>query len=303
MGAVYAVTHNGFGKRAALKLCHDSILSADYTAQTFLREARIVHLIDHPGVCDVFATGTFGGRPYLAMERLYGETLGCRLERGPLSRHEAFDVLIELCQILAAAHHAGVVHRDLKLDNVFVLDPSSGAGRRVKLVDWGVARVLCEDDPMHGMIVGTLTYVAPEQARGDDITPAADIYSLGVLAYQLLLGRPPFRADSDLGMIQHHLRSEPPSPMRWWPDIPDQLEALLVGMLAKHPERRPSLEEIEDVLSAARMPAPPHRPRRDRLAFDVLGRPILDLVSEYRMLGVSITIACAIGVLASILSA
>ncbi|MGE3548033.1 MAG: serine/threonine-protein kinase, partial [Kofleriaceae bacterium] len=183
MGAVYAVTHHGFGKRAALKVCHASVLRTELSAETFLREARVVHLIDHPGVCDVFATGTFGGRPYLAMERLYGQTLGHLVHRRLVGHDRALELLIELCDILSAAHSAGVVHRDLKLDNVFVLDRPGAGGYQIKLVDWGVAHVMREHDPLQGMIVGTLTYVAPEQARGEPITPAADVYSLAVLAY------------------------------------------------------------------------------------------------------------------------
>ena len=205
MGAVYAVTHNGFGKRAALKLCHASILGADFTAATFLREARIVHLVGHPGVCDVFATGTYDNRPYLAMERLAGVTLGALAARAELPRAAALELLIELCDVLAAAHDAGVVHRDLKLDNVFVLDELGAGGRRVKLLDWGVARILGELDPMRGMIAGTLTYVAPDQIRGDDVGPPADVYSLAVVAYQLLLDGPPFASCSDLELLQQHL--------------------------------------------------------------------------------------------------
>src|SRR3954464_12014152 len=105
MASVYAVTH-GSGKRAAMKLCHESILGVDFPAETFLREARIVHLVEHPGVPDVFSTGTYAGRPYLAMERLSGEALGNLLDRRPLARKEALELLLELCDVLAAAHAA-----------------------------------------------------------------------------------------------------------------------------------------------------------------------------------------------------
>ncbi|HWU91228.1 MAG TPA: protein kinase, partial [Kofleriaceae bacterium] len=142
MGAVYAVTHSEFGKRAALKLCHASVLDARFTSDTFLREARIVHLVDHPGVCDVFATGTHDGRPYLAMERLTGATLGTLVEGRTLAREDTLALLVELCDVLGAAHAAGIVHRDLKLDNVFVLDTPGVGERRTKLLDWGVARIL-----------------------------------------------------------------------------------------------------------------------------------------------------------------
>jgi len=253
MGSVYAVTHHGFGKRAALKLCHASVLGESFTAETFLREARIVHRVDHPGVGDVFATGTYRGRPYLVMERLAGETLGTRLERGPMPRGEALEILIEVCEVLGAAHAAGVVHRDLKLDNVFVLEAPAAGGRRTKLLDWGVARILDEEpDPMHGMIAGTITYVAPEQIRGDQLDPAADVYSLAVLAYQLLLGEPPFSAGISYDLLRMHLRAPPPAPARLWPEIPPELAVTLTAMLDKAPAQRPPVAEIRRVLQRAR---------------------------------------------------
>jgi len=258
MGTVYAVTHIGFGKRAALKLCHRSVLGPQFTIEMFLREARIVHLVNNPSVADVFATGTYDGRPYLAMERLSGETLGALVDRQPLSKLEAIELLLELCDVLAAAHAAGVVHRDLKLDNVFVLD-GGRAGRRVKLLDWGVAHIVGEPDPMDGMIAGTLTYVAPEQIRADALTPAADVYSLAVLAWQLLLGEPPFASADDLELLRKHLVAIPPAPQLVWPEISARLATLLVAMLAKDPTGRPDLTEVTRVFAAARDELCPRR--------------------------------------------
>jgi serine/threonine protein kinase len=251
MGSVYAVTHNGFGKRAALKLCHKNVLGPQYTMETFLREARIVHLVNHPGVPDVFATGTYDGRPYLAMERLHGQTLGDYLEAsvGDVPKREALDILFEICRVLAAAHEAGVVHRDLKLDNVFVLD---GEGTQIKLLDWGVARIVGEPDPMAGMIAGTLTYVAPEQIRADELMPSGDIYSLGVLAYQLLCGEPPFAHASDLELIRMHMQATPPKPSALWAQIPAGLETMMLAMLAKDPAQRPTIDDVMRGIVAAR---------------------------------------------------
>jgi eukaryotic-like serine/threonine-protein kinase len=318
MATVYAVVHTRFGKRAALKLAHDGILGPQFTRETFLREARIANLVDHPGVTEVFATGSFAGRPYLAMERLRGRSLGDLLDRsemgkaprgiersemgggdpagsaggaagkaprgidgGALPRDTTLDILLELCDVLEAAHAAGVVHGDLKVDNVFVLDQPGACGRRTKLLDWGIARIAGEEDPLRGIIAGTLTYVAPEQIRCDEITPAADVYALGVLGYRLLLGEPPFSADTDLDLIRKHLCAAPPPPRSRWPAIPGPLEAILLAMLAKPPAMRPSLAEVAAVLRAVRRRirparrwlAPPPRP-----AADVIGRPILAAV-------------------------
>jgi len=248
MASVHAVTHSKFGKRAAIKIAHRSVLTDQYSSRTFLREARIVHRIQHPAVIDVFATGSCDGRPYLVMEKLEGMSLGSRVDNGLVARGEALEILLELCDVLRAAHAVGVVHRDLKLDNVYICADTFSGGRRVKLLDWGVAYVEGEPDPFRGLIAGTLTYVAPEQIRGDELTPAADIYSLAVLAYHLLCRRPPFAARTDLELINLHLKAEPPHPKAAWPTIPAELDELLVAMLAKAPEDRPSIDEVERVL-------------------------------------------------------
>lgn len=249
MASVYAVVHVKFGKRAAIKIAHRSILCDSFSPTTFHREARIVHAVEHPGVIDVFATGSCEGRPYLVMEKLMGTPLGARVDHGPpMERREALGILLELVDILRATHKKGIVHRDLKLDNVFLTERTFADNRRVKLLDWGVAHVAGEEDPFRGMIAGTLTYVAPEQIRGDALTGAADIYSLAVLAYHLLCRRPPYVAGNDLALIHLHLRAEPPRPSFAWPECPRELEAVLMQMLAKLPEDRPSLDVVEAVL-------------------------------------------------------
>ena len=279
MGSVYSVTHCGFGKRAALKLCHKSVLGEQFTFDTFLREARIVHLINHPGVPDVFATGTYDGRPYLAMERLHGMTLGDFLESRQITRTQALDMLFDICRVISAAHGAGVVHRDLKLDNVFVLE-APDAPPQLKVLDWGVARIIDEPDPMAGMIAGTLTYVAPEQIRADDLTTAGDIYSLGVLAYQLLFGEPPFAHKSDLELIRMHLQKAPPPPSELWPEIPAGLEAMLVAMLAKDPADRPTIDDVLRGIIAARRELQPRRSTLLGRLRAVPGRPPVDVLGR-----------------------
>src|SRR6185312_2287917 len=130
MASVHAVTHSKFGKRAAIKIAHRSVLTDQYSSRTFLREARIVHRIQHPAVIDVFATGSCDGRPYLVMEKLEGMSLGSRVDNGLVARGEALEILLELCDVLRAAHAVGVVHRDLKLDNVYICADTFSGGRR-----------------------------------------------------------------------------------------------------------------------------------------------------------------------------
>lgn len=323
MSSVHAVVHTKFGKRAAIKIAHRSVLgSGGMSNKTFWREARIVHAVDHPAVIDVFATGSYDGRPYLVMEKLVGMPLGRRVDEGPpIPRREAIEILLELCDVLRAAHSAGIIHRDLKLDNAFVCDTPFADGRRIKLLDWGVAHVEGEDDPFRGLIAGTLTYVAPEQIRGDALTGAADIYSLAVLAYHLLCRRPPF-AGPDLALLNMHLRAEPPPPSMAWPDVPPELDQLLVRMLAKQPEQRPSLDEIEDTLRAmlgvvdlpirfaegsqANIALPAEEPwylrwlmsRSGDVKGDVLGRPILPAPPfKASWMAIAVSLAALAGIL------
>ncbi|HEX4418247.1 MAG TPA: serine/threonine-protein kinase [Kofleriaceae bacterium] len=312
MATVYAAVHTRFGKRAALKLAHRGALGEMFTprdeANAYLREARIANLIEHPGVTEVFATGTYDGRPYLVMERLTGQTLDARMDAGPMPHDEALEILRELCDVLAASHAAGVTHRDLKLDNVFLLHRPDSSGQRLKLLDWGMARLAGEDDPLRGLIAGTLTYVAPEQVRGDDITPAADLYALAVLAYQLLLGRPPFTSPNDLELLDKHLRDEPPAPHTLWPEIPAELDAVLVAMLAKQPADRPALARVAHALAAARgqaaAPSPTVVIRRRWMATsvaapaDLLGRTLLPWFATPRHR----TVSAALGIMLTLAS-
>jgi len=261
MATVYAVVHTKFGKRAALKLAHRDLPGDKLPPDVFLREARIVNMVEHPCVADVFATGTFDGRPYIVMDRVVGPTLAEASRGKKLARRDALVLLGELCEVLAAAHAVGVVHRDLKLANVIALDSAAG-GRRLKLIDWGVAHIASEPDPLTGMIAGTLTYVAPEQIRGDGVTPATDVYSLAVLAYELLLGEPPFASPDDRELLRMHLSHPAPSPHAIWPTCPEALATMLVAMLAKQPADRPTIAQVAAGFAAARseLATPPPLP-------------------------------------------
>jgi serine/threonine protein kinase len=257
MATVYEVVDDA-GRRAAIKLAHRALISPEFTAETFVREARVVAAIDHAGAIAVEGSGTYEGRPYLVLELLRGTSLGARLDIGtPLPRVVACELLLEIVDVLRAAHAAGVTHRDLKPDNIFLLAPRGD--RRLKLLDWGVAHVAGEPDPFRSMIAGTLTYVAPEQIRGDALAATADVYSLGVLAFRLLCTRAPFAAASDLQLIKLHLHAPPPRARTGWPAIPDALDELLVAMLAKDPGERPELDEVERVLQGTLDELAPHR--------------------------------------------
>jgi serine/threonine-protein kinase len=243
MGAVYAVVHEGIGKRAALKLMHQR-LAAGASAERILLEARVVNQVCHPNIVDIFETGALSdGRPYIVMERLEGVSLSHRADACKILPDQVIAILLQICDALIAAHAAGVIHRDLKLDNVFLIDnPEDPSLPRVKLLDWGIAKVISAD-PRHtveGQLVGTPQYLAPEQARGAAVSPQTDVYSLGVMAYEMFLEQLPFEAETSAEIMAMHLRAIPPPPRELWPDIPPDLECLLLAMLAKDPHARPT---------------------------------------------------------------
>ena len=248
MGAVYAVVHEDIGKRAALKVLHASA-SPWYSNDRFVSEARVVNMVSHPGIVDIFEIGVLGdGRPYLVMERLDGQTLGARVAQGRLLADEACSILIQVCGALAAAHDAGIVHCDLKLDNIFLLS----GGDRVKVLDWGIAKELTGPQRHGDAFIGTPSYVSPEQARGLELTTRSDVYSLGVIAYELFLEGQPFTGESAAEILTAHVSEEPPPPRDVWPDIPPALETLLYAMLAKDPADRPPIDEVQRALVAVR---------------------------------------------------
>jgi len=256
MGTVYAAVHRIIGKRAAIKVVRAELCASALTGDRFVQEARVVNQIGHPNIVDIFHIGTLDdGRPYLVMELLLGRTLAGRMMAGRMPAPEIVDILLQVCGALGAAHSRGVVHRDLKPDNIFLAEVQGRTG--VKLLDWGIAKLLDTSTmaatlTTTGVIVGTPQYVSPEQARGKNIDHRTDIYSLGAIAYELFLEGPPFSAESVADLVAMHLREPPLPPSVVWPDIPMELERLLLAMLAKDPAIRPSLHDIATTLLRVR---------------------------------------------------
>lgn len=207
--------------------------------ERFIREANLLSGMHHPGIVSYVADGKLAdGQHYLAMEWLDGEDLGRRLQRGPLPPQDALMVLERLADILSLMHSRGVIHRDLKPTNLFL---PGGHLDQIKVLDFGIARVLNASGGMTqtGLIVGTPAYMAPEQARGlREITPAADIYSLGCIVYECLTGRPPFLDDQAGTMLVRVLFETPPPIETLCPGLPGALIDLVQRMIAKAPEQR-----------------------------------------------------------------
>jgi serine/threonine protein kinase len=280
MGAVYAVVHEEIGKRAALKVVHGRLLTPSFNPERMLLEAKVVNQVGHPNIVDIFETGKLeDGRPYIVMERLEGQPLAHRADEGKILPDLVIRILLQVCDALIAAHAAGIIHRDLKLDNVFLVDnPDEPNTPRVKLLDWGIAKVIHHEvhHTIEGQLVGTPQYLAPEQARGATVSPQTDVYSLGVMAYELFLEQLPFEAETAAEIMAMHLRATPPPPSELWPDIPPALEALILQMLAKAPDQRPTTLEVArrleaigaEVANRRRVPTepmPPESPRATRL--------------------------------------
>jgi serine/threonine-protein kinase len=254
MGEVFRGIDTGLNRRVAIKLLSEKHRDSPELRQRFVREGRAVAAISHPNVVQVFATGSFDDRPYIAMELLDGADLGSIVERsGRLDSLAAAHAVLDAAQGLAAAARAGLIHRDVKPSNLVRL--SDG---RVKVTDFGLAKPV---DPgsepaltAMGVVVGTPDYIAPEQARGETIDERVDIYALGGTLYFLLTGIPPFRTgkpaeDKYLKVVARHLRNPPPDATTVNPGCDRELAELTRAMMAKKPAERPGYDELVAQLS------------------------------------------------------
>jgi eukaryotic-like serine/threonine-protein kinase len=254
MGAVYVGTHVKLRKRIAIKVLNPAIATPPMI-ERFHREAITASQIGHEGIAQVTDLGmSSSGEPFLVMELLEGESLAARLKHSaPLP----IDVACELgCMILSpldAAHRAGIIHRDLKPDNVFLVRQSRG--ELVKLLDFGISRAQGLETEFRltttGLVLGTPYYMSPEQARGDSaITLAADIYSFGVILYEMLVGQVPIMGDNYNQLMYRVMSGEYPPLRERRPEIPIELEQIVVAAMALDPTRRPrSAAELEQALA------------------------------------------------------
>ncbi|HEU0029692.1 MAG TPA: serine/threonine-protein kinase [Kofleriaceae bacterium] len=261
MGVVYAATHAMIGKRAAIKVLRRSLCQSERDVSRFVDEARLVNRIGHPNIVDVFAMGvTACGCSYLVMEYLQGETLRERLARSRLDIARSLAIVQPLVQALMAAHEQGVVHRDLKPDNVFIVEGARGIAPTIKLLDFGLAKLAIDqvrvDRTEKGAVIGTPQYIAPEQARGQAIDARADVYGLGCIWFEMLTGLPPFVAANTVELVTKHLLESAARVATQVADVPAEIDDLIARMLAKDPADRPTLAEVDAVVEAASKPRP-----------------------------------------------
>jgi serine/threonine-protein kinase len=254
MGAVFEAVHTQIGRRAAIKVLHGHLAENPEISARFLNEARATNIVQHPGMVAIVEFGQLPeGGAYIVMEYLEGETLTGRLRRcGGKLGIDGLQLFRQIASALAAAHAHGVVHRDLKPDNVMIVkDPEAAGGERAKVLDFGIAKV-AEAGPASsnmktrtGMMMGTPAYMSPEQCRGaGQVDDRSDVYSLGVMLYQALAGRLPFQAEGLGELIGMQMFSKPPPLRDLAPATPQELVNLVEAMLAKTPAERPSMNQV-----------------------------------------------------------
>ncbi len=256
------------GRNVAVKLL-DAVHARDEDAvERFKREAETARRLEHPNIVRVLDVGTSRGRHYLVMELVRGGSFHKLLRRGPADPAKVLAVLVETSRALAFAHQHGVVHRDVKPANILL----TRAGK-AKVADFGLARAVDHSSmTTEGKLLGTATYMSPEQAKGGRATSAADVYSMGVMIYEAIAGKLPFESDSQLGFLYQHAEIEPPRPVVR-PPFPPALGALALDCLAKDPAARPTMAQVADRLAAASLV----RPLRIRRALIIAAAALLVL--------------------------
>lgn len=265
MGRVYEARHTRLHtKRFAVKVLHHELARQPEVVTRFQREAEAASVLMHPNVVGVYDVNTSSdGRPYIVAELLQGEDLGRYLDRvGRLEATEAVHIVRQVCNALGAAHDAGIVHRDVKPENVFLAGPQA----TVKVLDFGISKLAEFSDGLTktGTVMGTPDYMAPEQARGDRVDARADIYAVGAILYRALTGKKPFEGSDPMVILTSVLTQEPERPSTLEPSVPLSLEMIVQRAMAKLPaERFSSMGVLERALLPFDLPeahSPPAAP-------------------------------------------
>ena len=261
MGAVYRATHVMLGKPVALKLIRPEIVTSPEVVRRFQREARAASLLSHPNIVTIYDLGQVeDGTLYLAMELCAGMSLkDLMVAEGPLAPRRAVRLCRAIAGALALAHKNRIVHRDLKPHNVMIARDAEGQ-ETPKLLDFGIAKAVETDGATltsTGMVLGTPRYLSPEQAKGLSVDGRSDLYSLGIIFYEMLVGRVPFDDPSVPSLLVKHMAEPPRPPSELRPDVPPAIESIVLRLLEKDPARRfQSAEDLSAALAALDPAAP-----------------------------------------------
>ena len=290
MADVYCAEDQQLGRKVALKLLHRRFAEDAEFVERFRREASAAARLQHPNVVGVYDRGEWDGTSYIAMEYLPGRSLKDAIrQEAPLDPVRSIDITVQILKAARFAHRHGIVHRDLKPHNVMLDDED-----RVKVTDFGIARAGASDMTETGSIMGTAQYLSPEQAQGHAVSQSSDLYSVGVILFELLTGHVPFDAESAVSIALKHVSEAPPAPSVFDPTVPPALEAIVLWALEKDPAQRPQdadafIHALEDareavlaqeapgqrtaIFAPAAIPPDPYGPGDDALAAAALAGP------------------------------
>ena len=242
MGAVYEAEDTRLGRHVALKFVPPEMLNDRKALERFFWEARAASQLNHPGICTIHDIEDSDGHPFIVMERLEGVSLKERMMGGPMELEDILDIGIQVSDALAACHAKGIIHRDIKPANIFLTN--SG---QVKVLDFGVAKLApgargdsSLEDPltMAGDIFGTAVYMSPEQARGEELDARTDLFSLGVVLYQMATGQRPFTGNNAVATMAAIMTHKPVSPLKLNPKLPPELEGIIGRAMEKERGKR-----------------------------------------------------------------
>lgn len=246
MGEVYLAEDTKLDRKVAIKFLPAYLEADELSKRRLIREAKSAAKLDHPNICATYEVAEEAGRSFIVMQYVQGESLAGRLGREPMELRESLDAAVQVADALVEAHSHGIIHRDIKPQNIMITPRG-----QVKVLDFGLAKVVRSigltqnEGPMQsvlsapGLIVGTAPYMSPEQAKGTaPVDARSDLFSIGVVLYECIAGRPPFSGGSAMEICSQVIHVDPPPPSQFNPHVPPELDALTVKLLAKHPDAR-----------------------------------------------------------------